>query len=287
MGNFTISMITEKGIDSVAGMLAPEVVSAVKKGLPATALAVVEDDTAIGALGGAIDRDTFEIVSIYVTPEHRRRGAGRALMKKLFELADAEDLMVRAEYTPIDSDGKTLEPFFKAMDFLQEDLALPVYYVDELKNFTLDSRSLPGSRSEILTFDETPAKVLNEAMAQREENEGLLAEMDGYIDHIDRNMSFAAVDRGEIKSCVLTERVGARMIQLSPVWSVEDDIRDVKLMLSFVLDEIRKTFSPDTRIITPALDHIIRQIADEVYGTSVAVTLSFFKANYASLVYKN
>ena len=286
MGSFTISMITEKGIDSVAGMLAPEIVSAVKKGLPVTALAVVEDDTAIGALGGAIDRDTFEIVSIYVTPEHRRKGAGTALMKELFELADAEDLMVRAEYTPVDSDGRTLEPFFKAMDFLQEDLALPVYYVDELRNFTLDSRSLPGSRSEILTFEETPAKVLNEAMAQRDENEGLLAEMDDYIDHIEKDMSFAAVDRGEIKSCVLTERVGQRMIQLSPVWSAEGDIRDVRLMLSFVLDEIRKNFSPDTRIITPALDNMIREIVDEVYGTSVAVTLSFFKTNFASLVYK-
>ena len=286
MGSFTISMITEKGIDSVAGMLAPEIVSAVKKGLPATALAVVEDDTAIGALGGAIDRDTFEIVSIYVTPEHRRKGAGTALMKELFELADAEDLMVRAEYTPVDSEGRTLEPFFRALDFLQEDLALPVYYVDELRNFTLDSRSLPGSRSEILTFEETPAKVLNEAMAQRDENEGLLAEMDDYIDHIEKDMSFAAVDRGEIKSCVLTERVGQRMIQLSPVWSAEGDIRDVKLMLSFVLDEIRKNFSPDTRIITPALDNMIREIVDEVYGTSVAVTLSFFKTNFASLVYK-
>ena len=286
MGSFTISMITEKGIDSVAGMLAPEIVSAVKKGLPATALAVVEDDTAIGALGGAIDRDTFEIVSIYVTPEHRRKGAGTALMKELFELADAEDLMVRAEYTPGDSEGRTLEPFFRALDFLQEDLALPVYYVDELRNFTLDSRSLPGSRSEILTFEETPAKVLNEAMAQRDENEGLLAEMDDYIDHIEKDMSFAAVDRGEIKSCVLTERVGQRMIQLSPVWSAEGDIRDVKLMLSFVLDEIRKNFSPDTRIITPALDNMIREIVDEVYGTSVAVTLSFFKTNFASLVYK-
>lgn len=286
MGSFTISMITEKGIDSVAGMLAPEIVSAVKKGLPATALAVVEDDTAIGALGGAIDRDTFEIVSIYVTPEHRRKGAGTALMKELFELADAEDLMVRAEYTPVDSEGRTLEPFFRALDFLQEDLALPVYYVDELRNFTLDSRSLPGSRSEILTFEETPAKVLNEAMAQRDENEGLLAEMDDYIDHIEKDMSFAAVDRGEIKSCVLTERVGQRMIQLSPVWSAEGDIRDVRLMLSFVLDEIRKNFSPDTRIITPALDNMIREIVDEVYGTSVAVTLSFFKTNFASLVYK-
>ena len=194
--------------------------------------------------------------------------------------------MVRAEYTPVDSEGRTLEPFFRALDFLQEDLALPVYYVDELRNFALDSRSLPGSRSEILTFEETPAKVLNEAMAQRDENEGLLAEMDGYIDHIEKDMSFAAVDRGEIKSCVLTERVGQRMIQLSPVWSAEGDIRDVRLMLSFVLDEIRKNFSPDTRIITPALDNMIREIVDEVYGTSVAVTLSFFKTNFASLVYK-
>ena len=76
MGEYSITQITEKKIDDVSGMLAPEVVSAIKKGLPATALAVVEDGTVVGALGGAVDTDTFEIISIYVAHDSRRAGAG-------------------------------------------------------------------------------------------------------------------------------------------------------------------------------------------------------------------
>ena len=37
MSEYIISQITEKRIDDTAGMLAEEVVSAIKKGLPATA----------------------------------------------------------------------------------------------------------------------------------------------------------------------------------------------------------------------------------------------------------
>ncbi len=59
-------MYKGKRVQDVAGMLSPEVVSAIKKDLPVTALAVVKDGTVVGALGGEIDTDTFYIVSIFV-----------------------------------------------------------------------------------------------------------------------------------------------------------------------------------------------------------------------------
>ncbi|MBQ7261694.1 MAG: hypothetical protein IJR19_10085 [Lachnospiraceae bacterium] len=82
MSEYMISQITEKRIDDTAGMLAEEVVSAIKKGLPAT-----------------------------------------ALIKKLFELLDEAELMVRAEYTPLDAEGRTIAPFLTAMGFRQEKLS--------------------------------------------------------------------------------------------------------------------------------------------------------------------
>ncbi len=44
-------------------MLAPEIATAIKDDLPVTAFAVVEDGVAVGALGGVVNQNTFEIIS--------------------------------------------------------------------------------------------------------------------------------------------------------------------------------------------------------------------------------
>ena len=290
MSEFEISIITEKRVDEVAKMLAPEAVLAIKKGLGATALAVVEKGTVIGALSGEIDENTFEIVSIYVVPEKRRRGAGSALMKKLFELADEENLMVRAEYTPVDSEGATLAPFFRAAGLEQESLIFPIYCMETLKTLKTDSKSLPGSRSEIMTFNEAPAKMLEKAIKERKEEDDLLGEIEGFLGLIDKNISFLAASNGEVKECILAERVGKDIIELTPVWEGtgdeeenDDYDRDMKLMLSFSLDEIRKTASPETNIMIPATDQKTLALTEDMLGTNAVTTLGFVKSTFAVL----
>ena len=62
-----------------------------------TAFAVVDESVAVGALGGVPDGNSFEIISIYVAPQDRRKGAGTALMKALIELCEAEELAYSLE----------------------------------------------------------------------------------------------------------------------------------------------------------------------------------------------
>ena len=283
MSEFKVTQLTEKKIDSIAHMLAPEIVSAVKRGLPVTALAVVEDDTAVGALGGAIDGDTFEIVSIYVSPDRRRKGAGTALMKTLFELADAEDLMVRAEYTPMDSEGRTIEPFLTAMDFMKEKIIFPVYSSEILENFNIDSKSLPGSMTEIFSFAEAPQKLLEDAMNMRRDEDEILGDLDAFIGLLDKNISFLATEKGKITSCILAERDREGVIEVTPIWSPEPDVRSMKLMLSFALDEMKSVCPRDTCVIIPSLDPETLKIVEEICGTSATVTLGFVKKSFVSL----
>ncbi len=68
MSEYHISRITKKGADSVAAMLAPEITAAIREDLPVTAFAVTDDGMAVGALGGVVNRNAFEIISIYVAP---------------------------------------------------------------------------------------------------------------------------------------------------------------------------------------------------------------------------
>ncbi|MBQ9442780.1 MAG: GNAT family N-acetyltransferase [Lachnospiraceae bacterium] len=67
--------------EDISGYLRPEVETVLKKGLPVTAYAAACDGTIAGAIAGAIDNEVFEIWSLYVDPEYRRRGVGSALIQ--------------------------------------------------------------------------------------------------------------------------------------------------------------------------------------------------------------
>lgn len=53
----------------------PEIAAAVKDDLPVTALAAADDGVAVGALGEVVNGNAFEIISVYVAPQDRRKGA--------------------------------------------------------------------------------------------------------------------------------------------------------------------------------------------------------------------
>ena len=283
MGEYSITQITEKRIDEVSGMLAQEVVSAIKKGLPATALAVVEDKTVVGALGGVVDTDTFEIISVYVTPGSRRAGAGTALVSKLFELADEAELMVRAEYTPIDAEGRTIAPFLKAMGFSQEKLIFPIYCFQTAKKIRFDSRTLPGSMARVMTFEQAGEKLLSEVLARRREEDGMLGEIDLFKKLVDKKLSYIAEEKGELKACLLAERVSDGLIELTPVWGMESDVRNMTLMLAFALDEIRASCPEDTNVMITTLDPDTMSIAEELLGSYAMTTLGFIRTNFAQI----
>ena len=283
MSEYSITQITEKKIDDVSGMLAPEVVSAIKKGLPATALAVVEDGTVVGALGGAVDTDTFEIISIYVAHDSRRAGAGTALVSKLFELAEEAELMVRAEYTPIDAEGRTIAPFLRAMGFMQEKLVFPIYCFQTAKKIRFDSRTLPGSMARVMSFEQAGEKLLSRVLERRREEDGMLGKIDAFIKLVDKKLSYIAEEKGELKACVLAERVSDGLIELTPVWGMEPDVRNMTLMLAFALDDIRAACPPDTNVMITTLDPETMDIAEELLGSYAMTTLGFIRTNFAQI----
>ena len=283
MSEYSITQITEKKIDDVSGMLAPEVVSAIKKGLPATALAVVEDGTVVGALGGAVDTDTFEIISIYVAHDSRRAGAGTALVSKLFELAEEAELMVRAEYTPIDAEGRTIAPFLRAMGFMQEKLVFPIYCFQTAKKIRFDSRTLPGSMARVMSFEQAGEKLLSRVLERRREEDGMLGKIDAFIKLVDKKLSYIAEEKGELKACVLAERVSEELIELTPVWGMEPDVRNMTLMLAFALDDIRAACPPDTNVMITTLDPETMDIAEELLGSYAMTTLGFIRTNFAQI----
>ena len=61
MSDYKIYPVLADQVNKVDSLLLPEIVEALKRKLPITAFVAVDKNTAVGAIAGFIDGDTFEI----------------------------------------------------------------------------------------------------------------------------------------------------------------------------------------------------------------------------------
>ncbi|MCR5774009.1 MAG: GNAT family N-acetyltransferase [Lachnospiraceae bacterium] len=265
MDEFKIIKITREHAFEMSGMLPQDVLWALRDDLPVTALAVAKGNTVAGALSGAANGDFFDISSIYVAKDYRRQGAGTALMKKLFELLDEEELMVRAEYDPRPLQRDTveekdsLEPFFIALGLTEEEITYPSYISEPLKRFTGDIERTDKSGGKIMRFLRADKELLKE-LADNEDENGTGDTGDGrkpswslLAETVDEYLSLCKVKDDKIVAYVAVDTALREPVEISAVWFTEEDISDMKWMLSKVIEGLNKEYDPDTEIVMLAM----------------------------------
>ncbi|MBQ8970253.1 MAG: GNAT family N-acetyltransferase [Lachnospiraceae bacterium] len=283
MSEFKILPVTAEHVDDVAGMLSEEAVTALRLELPVTAFAVAEGNTVIGALSGAADGDFFEISSLYVSPDFRRRGAGTALMKTLFSLLSEPELMVRIEYAPQGDDTETLEPFLISLDFNRDTVSYPPYFTETLRKVKIDTAKLRGSREKLLSFAEAPAELLatvSEATAPAVGHEpicNLLSET------IDRDNSFISLEDDEISAFVAADTGLEESFQVCAVWADVSHLNAVKEMLACAFEGLKGRYHPDTRITMLAMGPMAEEAVGFACPDARAFSYSFVKPWFEEL----
>ncbi|MBM6926515.1 GNAT family N-acetyltransferase [Pseudoflavonifractor phocaeensis] len=111
-----------ESLEVCGGLLLPQVAEAIKAGEPVTTLTVTEDGLALGALAAHLEDGGCVIDSLYVSPEHRRRGVGRMLAAGLEDLLTGSGAArLRLSFTVTLPEHETMAPFLAAMGFAPED----------------------------------------------------------------------------------------------------------------------------------------------------------------------
>ena len=115
-----IGWVGREALPVFQSLLLPGAAAEAERGDPVTVLGAEEGGVACGAAAARLRGPALEVVSLYVAPDHRRRGAGRALTEALLELGRgrAEDLEV--SYTATLPDHDTLPPFLAALGFQRD-----------------------------------------------------------------------------------------------------------------------------------------------------------------------
>ncbi len=216
-------VITGEEAEKAGGLLSEQVVSALKKEMPVTALAAIMDNMPVGAIAGFIDEEVFEIKSLFVDQEYRRQGVGRALYEKLEELVEEEDIAIRVQYTQENRDNETLLPFFKAMGFKVDNISYPSFYIGYLEDLNVDYKLAKKVDGRILSFSEVKRSVLNNAsnvslQAGYPVPEGGLTDL-----AIDRDLSYCIVKDDKVGAYITVEDLHDGLLEVPAVWSGLDN----------------------------------------------------------------
>ena len=276
MSEVKIYPVGQEDAEKVEAYLTKETAELLARGLPLTAFVAVLDGEAVGALAGAVDGYVFEIWSLYVVPEYRRKGAGTALVGALEKLLESagEDMTgvagmpIRARYTSMSEDNKTLRPFFLKLGFMEDPIPHPMYYVgylDDLKSREkISSRSLTRV-SGIVPFSQTEDKLLRLASNVSAQQGYPMPEGGLLSGSVNRDLSFCIVRDGKIGAYVTVEEIEEDLLEVSALWSGLDNPMELLSMLITLIDALRKKYSPETRVAMLATNERADKLVDYLF----------------------
>ena len=265
MSDYKIYPVLADQVNKVDSLLLPEIVEALKRKLPITAFVAVDKNAAVGAIAGFIDGDTFEIRSLYVIPNHRKKGVGTALIDKLEEVLENVGVSIGVSYTLQNDDNETLCPFFIRRGFIKDKVSYPMYFIGELKNVQIDEKYNYDKGNNILSFNSVRSSLLR-AASNEAFKEGKPVPNGGLISlNVEKDISFCVVDDGRIEAYITLEKVSDNMLEVTALWSGLKEPMILMRMLSKLLKTLKDKYNPDTKIAMLALNQKSGKIIDILF----------------------
>ena len=259
---FTIDTSDAGAVSKTDGLLLSEVNDLIDEKLPVTLLLAAYGNRAAGALAGAIDKGVFDIMSLYVAPEFRRKGIATALIEELRSQINGRDMMIRADYTLEDSEMESLGLFFSRSGFSREKIGIPCIYIADLGDLSIDKEEKTENRYAgfMVPFNKIPQKVLSVASNQFRKESNPLPDGGFLSEKVDRNLSYCVFMNGRISAYIAINNKENGYVEIPALWSSLQDPKALMDLLKKSMTALRDKYSPDTRTVMIAISSVSEKI---------------------------
>lgn len=233
-------------------LLLSETADALAAGEPLTALALTENGLALGAAAGYLEGGRFLVSSLYVSPNHRRRGGGRLLVETLAQLAAPYAGGMELRFTSTREEHETLPSFLTAMGFREESDGGENIFLTTLGTVA-DTPFFSGASK---SFG-TPLSELNPGALSLVEKTALAAGAplpEGGLGAagVDRDVSLVSIYGSEPQAFVVLDDSYPGALTLAAVWSASRDPSVLPMLLRSALARAREKYPPDTPLAAQA-----------------------------------
>lgn len=231
-------------------------------------LGVIDDGAACGAAAYELRGATAQLTSIFVIPDSRRRGAGRALLEAFYSLVQGTDVSsLSVTYIPEPQDG--LNDFFAAMGFACFDgsPAYTVSYAEAKRSDRLQTYlAKADTTGRILSFTEFSGVQTHEFNRILRTYGATFPEV--AVGSFSRELSCAFSRKGEITAALLCAECGERL-NIDFLFSRANSAGPTLALVAWLAARIEARGHEPERIAFLAANPIVPAIADELFGQGV------------------
>ena len=269
-----VTIINSENRAYFQSFLLPDVYALLEKGLPISAIGLVDHDTACGALAGYQEDSTFRIASFFIAPSYRNKGGGALLLQTIKQvLKTIPSLTVlQVRYTVTREDHEALHSFLHHMGFKDVTPEETIYSValSDLQHVSfLNPKRLNAYPPELMPFSKIPdilIKQLDRAMLV-EDGRPLAEPLEQ--SSIDKDISIGYVVQKKIAAYLLFDHSFDGQLTLayanSGTSNNAPELFSVMLRQAFQLALAK--YSPETKLViqavTPLAASLVQRIAGE------------------------
>ena len=279
---FQIGSIRAKQLDLFAPLLLPAVVDAMKRGEPVTAIGIVKEGTACGALAGYIESGCFHVASLYVTPDYRRAGGAGQMLSKLEQILQKMDGIwaMDMSFTNLDPDNASMIPFLEHYGFaLTDDTGYNIYTftLEQLAGDELFEKE--ASRSlKIVPFAKVADDILH--MTQKHAFEKGAPVPEGTLtgQEIEKELSHVVIKDGEVVAFAVFDRSCCGVLSLCSLWSEESNPIILFSLLKTVNTRAKELYPPKTPIALQVINDRSLRLIEAIVSDAKKVSYTYEKA---------
>lgn len=278
--NMQVGVITDEQLQWFTPLLLPEVTEAMEQGEPLTALGLVHEKTACGALAGYVEDGCFQIVSLYVAPDYRRQGGGKAMLAQLEKLlAENQIFSIALSFSVVDEDDKTLLPFCKALGFAEEkeDGSIYCFSLEQLQKSIQPEKLSEERPSYIKSFAELPEDVLHAAQKRGMVLETPLPEQTLNGADVERRLSHAVVKDGRVEGYAAVDHSCAGELTLCGLWVGDKNKATLNALIKAVILQAFKLYPPETRIYVQVLNEKLLRLVQTLAPDAEKISFTYRK----------
>lgn len=248
------------------------------------ALGAMEGETAIGALAVACPSDTLEaeLLSVYISPDYRRKGHGGQLLEKAIEVLNCTDYyLLNCFYNLEDEDKKLLEALLKSNGFIWEEEGSSIYQV-RLSQLSPAIRKYDekGSGGKLIRLAEVPGidlREFNQRVVRRQRVFRGLINQESY----DSEISVCLLEEQKIAGCILISALGEQEIQLETAYYKGKDASALLAMLRAAVHYAEKKYKEDVLIFIPCVEETAQKLVNTISEQKAVRSSAFCHAHKA------
>ena len=270
-----VTSIDAENLTYFRRFLLPQAADRIDTGEQLPAVGLAEGTVACGAAAGYIEENEFQLLSLFVAPDYRRKGGGSRMLAAFREVLQTlpEISFLGAHYTVTQEDHLTLEPFFQANGFLSEKEKSPYRSVmlGELSGKGFFSAPEPDRLpAGVQPFSELPpiyVRLLEKRLAAEENTQSPFS-----ADTLNGELSLGVVEDGKIAACVVFDGTFPDRVTLAYAGSKPAGKAPMlfPVLLRSAFGRLQKRFPPETEVVfqtvTPESDRLAEKLLEPAGG---------------------